>query len=157
MIYAALATIKELHAQEYANMIDDVLNERGKRYGKFKDHAYIAQGFKLIMVQQEGWMRLADDQKEALEMIIKGQIGELLFRRVKTPSLDEVNRVTVKLAPGESVRAGQCVDSRPDKSLRDKVGDRVDCVVIGGRCNADPKDWFFALIDVLDLERSGKL
>jgi len=70
MIYAALATTKELQATEYAKMIEDVLNERGKRYGKFKDHAYIAQGFKLIMIQQEGWNRLADDQKEALEMIM---------------------------------------------------------------------------------------
>ena len=69
MIYAALATIKELHAQEYAQMIDDVLTERGKRYGVFRQHAYIAQGFKLIMMQEEGWNRLADDQKEALEMI----------------------------------------------------------------------------------------
>lgn len=70
MIYAALATVKELQAKEYAEMIEDVLTERGQRYGKFVNHAYITQGMKLTMMQEEGWNRLADDQKEALEMIV---------------------------------------------------------------------------------------
>lgn len=88
-------------------------------------------------------------------------------------SLDEGNRVTVKLAPGKSVRKGQCVtssnlekfgvsvnwgpgtviDEKP-KSLRAKVDARVSATVIGGAQMADPKDWFFALIDVLDEERA---
>lgn len=72
--------VREQQARDYAqgyahplppaqDNIDNILTERGKRYGLFKDHAYIAQTIKDMMKQEEGWARLAPDQKEALEMI----------------------------------------------------------------------------------------
>lgn len=51
--------------------IDQTLNERGGRYGKFKDHAEVTQTLKAIIKSKMGekWDQLADDQKESLEMI----------------------------------------------------------------------------------------
>lgn len=49
--------------------IEETLAERGARYGKFEDHAFICQGIKRAMNQHPGWQRLADDQKQALETI----------------------------------------------------------------------------------------
>jgi hypothetical protein len=48
-------------------MIDEILDERGKRYGKFKDHAEISQRLKYVVRDRRDV--LADDQREALEMI----------------------------------------------------------------------------------------
>jgi hypothetical protein len=51
--------------------IDTTLAERGSRYGKFIDHAEVTQTLKAIIKSKMGdkWDRLADDQKESLEMI----------------------------------------------------------------------------------------
>jgi hypothetical protein len=49
--------------------IDKTLDERGARYGKFKDQAIICQALKDVMQMTDGWARLAPDQAEALEMI----------------------------------------------------------------------------------------
>jgi hypothetical protein len=57
------------HPLPAAKDVDTILEERGRRYGLFKDHAMIAQTIKDMMKQEEGWARLAPDQKEALEMI----------------------------------------------------------------------------------------
>jgi hypothetical protein len=48
--------------------INEVLAERGSRYGKFEDHARISRNLKDAMMNEPGWERLADDQKEALDM-----------------------------------------------------------------------------------------
>lgn len=52
-------------------MIQDVLNERGKRYGKFVNHAVISQRLKYVvsdaLSKHQG--EFADDQREALDMI----------------------------------------------------------------------------------------
>ena len=53
----------------YGDVIDEVLEERGKRYGSFTSHANIAQELKKVMTASENWNDLEDDQKEALEMI----------------------------------------------------------------------------------------
>jgi hypothetical protein len=50
-------------------MIDQILNERGKRYGKFKDHANVTQQLKSVMFGFNPILRLENDQREALEMI----------------------------------------------------------------------------------------
>ena len=42
---------------------------RVSRCGSFQGHAKIAQGLKAVMHERSGWDDLADDQKEALEMI----------------------------------------------------------------------------------------
>lgn len=49
--------------------IEKTLSERGERYGDFKDHATISQVIKEAMQTWEGWEKLDNDQKEALEMI----------------------------------------------------------------------------------------
>ena len=52
-------------------MITEILDERGKRYGKFKDHAEIAQQLKGVIGTYEAirGCDLYPDQREALEMI----------------------------------------------------------------------------------------
>ena len=49
--------------------VEEVLEERGKRYGKFLTHANIAQDLKLTMHNAPSWALLDTDQKEALDMI----------------------------------------------------------------------------------------
>jgi len=46
-----------------------VLTERGKRYGRFEQHAHIAQTLKQTMQMSGGWDRLSADQRESLEMV----------------------------------------------------------------------------------------
>lgn len=57
--------------------INEVLRERGKRYGPFKGHAQITQMLKHDMRLCEGWNELIASQKEALEMIAH-KIGRIL-------------------------------------------------------------------------------
>lgn len=51
--------------------ITDTLTERGKRYGTFIGHAEVTQALKGILINHANAhdKDLADDQKEALEMI----------------------------------------------------------------------------------------
>lgn len=49
--------------------IEQTLHERGARYGDFSDHARICQAIKSDMTDTEGWERLSDVQKQALEVI----------------------------------------------------------------------------------------
>jgi Domain of unknown function (DUF6378) len=49
--------------------VERTLEERGKRYGTFSEHADISQQLKDALKKQSGWYRLTPDQKEALEMI----------------------------------------------------------------------------------------
>ena len=49
--------------------LNNILAERGDRYGTFEGHASIAQRLKGTMVTQPKWLHLAADQREALEMI----------------------------------------------------------------------------------------
>ena len=59
------------------NSIDNTLAERGKRYGEFPDHANITQSMKDAMQSHQGWHNLANDQKEALEMVAH-KIGRII-------------------------------------------------------------------------------
>lgn len=49
--------------------IDATLAERGSRYGSFGEHARITQNLKRAMADSPNWEKLADDQRETLEMI----------------------------------------------------------------------------------------
>lgn len=49
--------------------IEQTLNQRAQRYGRFEDQACISQYLKNFMRDTDGWQRMDDDQKEALEMI----------------------------------------------------------------------------------------
>ena len=57
--------------------INTILTERGSRYGKFVDHARITQSMKRIMQAEANWGRMADDQRESLEMLAH-KIGRVL-------------------------------------------------------------------------------
>lgn len=57
--------------------IDTTLAERGTRYGAFTGHAKVTQDLKRAMVATDRWASLADDQKEALEMVVH-KIGRIL-------------------------------------------------------------------------------
>ena len=57
--------------------ISATLKERGSRYGSFEGHAKVTQALKAAMVAHPKWSALADDQKEALEMIVH-KIGRIL-------------------------------------------------------------------------------
>lgn len=55
---------------------DEVLAERGNRYGDFGDHALITQTLKSCM-KGPGWNKLSYAKQEALEMIAH-KIGRIL-------------------------------------------------------------------------------
>jgi hypothetical protein len=57
--------------------ITATLAERGSRYGAFPEHARITQGIKCAMQDSPNWIKLADDQKEALEMVAH-KVGRIL-------------------------------------------------------------------------------
>lgn len=63
--------------------IDETLEERGKRYGKFTGHAKVSQDIQEVMKNGFGpdnvntWFKLKDDQKEALQMIAH-KIGRII-------------------------------------------------------------------------------
>lgn len=50
--------------------INQVLAQRGKRYGEFVDHAAIAQELKAVIQRVPGWSKLDADMREALEMVM---------------------------------------------------------------------------------------
>ena len=57
--------------------IENTLAERESRYGAFPTHARITQQIKAAMQDSPNWGKLADDQKEALEMVAH-KIGRIL-------------------------------------------------------------------------------
>ena len=68
---ASLGIEKATPAEESANELDELLEERGKRYGRFADHAVISQELKEVLARHDfnRGRRLMDDQREALSMI----------------------------------------------------------------------------------------
>lgn len=70
-------TGEQQHAVETFGDIDSTLTERGLRYGRFDRHARITQTIKRAMVDSLRWGELADDQREALDMIAH-KIGRIL-------------------------------------------------------------------------------
>lgn len=58
--------------------IERVLAERGKRYGLFSEHAAVTQAIKRAMfIETPCLPKIADDQREALEMIAH-KIGRIV-------------------------------------------------------------------------------
>lgn len=56
---------------------EEILAERGKRYGDFKGHAEITWALKAVMHTTEGWGNLNHSQRETLDMIAH-KIGRIL-------------------------------------------------------------------------------
>lgn len=57
--------------------VDATVEERGSRYGAFKDGADIMQSLKTVMRDTPNWSSLTPSQREALEMI-QHKIGRIL-------------------------------------------------------------------------------
>ncbi len=57
--------------------INEILQERGNRYGSFEGHAAITQGIKEVMYCSPKWKSLSWSQKESLEMVAH-KIGRIL-------------------------------------------------------------------------------
>ena len=57
--------------------IDQILEERGTRYGEFEDQAIVNQNIKEAMRRSPNWAMLEPDMKEALEMMAT-KIGRIL-------------------------------------------------------------------------------
>lgn len=57
--------------------VEEILVERGSRYGAFKNHAFITQQLKGSMQECPQWPLLAPHHQEALEMI-QHKIGRIL-------------------------------------------------------------------------------
>ena len=49
--------------------IDNILAERGQRYGSFHENAATAQALKKVLHMNDNWLHLAYDQRESLDMI----------------------------------------------------------------------------------------
>lgn len=60
-----------------ADGTEQLITERGSRYGKFKDGAEIMQELKFVMREVDGWHNLTPSQREALDMI-QHKIGRIL-------------------------------------------------------------------------------
>jgi len=56
---------------------EELLEERGSRYGSFDSQARIVQALKTTMMEGKNWDKLRPYQKEALEMI-QHKIGRML-------------------------------------------------------------------------------
>lgn len=59
------------------DVVAATLKERGSRYGAFTGHAKITQNLKRAMADSPNWAALADDQREALEMLAH-KVGRIL-------------------------------------------------------------------------------
>lgn len=59
------------------NQIEQILKERGERYGSFEGHALITQRLKNTMRDSDHWQEMEPDQKEALDMVAH-KVGRIL-------------------------------------------------------------------------------
>jgi hypothetical protein len=57
--------------------IEEILEERGARYGQFPEVALVAQNVKAAMRHSANWHRLPADMKESLEMVAN-KLGRIL-------------------------------------------------------------------------------
>lgn len=63
--------------KRHTDTTEQLITERGGRYGKFKDGAAIMQELKDVMREVDGWHNLTPSQREALDMI-QHKIGRIL-------------------------------------------------------------------------------
>lgn len=70
-------TREEFEACGKSTGIDATVEERGNRYGAFKDGADIMQELKSVMRSTRNWSNLTPSQREALEMI-QHKVGRIL-------------------------------------------------------------------------------
>lgn len=54
---------------EVTMQVEQILEQRGERYGLFMANANTCQSLKRVLHMNENWHHLASDQREALDMI----------------------------------------------------------------------------------------
>ncbi len=59
------------------NNVDKTLEERGKVYGKYRDHAYIADNIRYAMLESPNWRRIDAEKRHSL-IVIADKIGRIL-------------------------------------------------------------------------------
>ena len=127
--------------------VANTLAERGSRYGKFADHAQIAQGLQDVMRAHKNWHNLDFDMKQALTVIadkiarilngdpfygdnwhdIQGYAKLIEDRINMIPDKDEAlfPADTVFMNPRQSVPAGKNLSAdEPRKTLLDIIRER---------------------------------
>jgi hypothetical protein len=57
--------------------IDNILTERGSRYGEFPEVSMVAQNIKAAMRHSRNWRHMPADMKESLEMVAN-KMGRIL-------------------------------------------------------------------------------
>jgi len=67
----------EIKKENEMESIQETLAERGKVYGDFKNHAKITQLLKGVILQEQGYSRLSNSQREALDMIFH-KVGRII-------------------------------------------------------------------------------
>lgn len=75
--FSAKADVEVVKCDPTKLDIESLVTERGNRYGKFADGAKIMRSLKAVMHNTDGWSRLTDSQREALDMI-QHKIGRIL-------------------------------------------------------------------------------
>ncbi|MEZ0137340.1 MAG: hypothetical protein AB9Q22_10090 [Candidatus Reddybacter sp.] len=67
----------EVYVDQHDLTVDQILAQRGERYGLFAEHARITQNIKGAMADSRNWAELSVDKKECLEMLAH-KMGRIL-------------------------------------------------------------------------------
>ena len=134
--------------------IDNTLAERGKRYGEFPEHAFVTQELKRTLHDNINWGNLADDQKEALDMVMH-KVGRIIngdpnyidswtdiigYTRLVEKRLIDEQEATKKwmfctnkpdVAPQSD--SDSTFDNRFVEALRKAFGDNIEVVRVSGQ------------------------
>ena len=90
--------------------IDEILAERGKTHGGFKDHAKLSQNLKEVARSSKNWANLQDFQKEAIEMSLH-KLARILSGNAKYVDSWRDMAAYIELARGELSAQDGALDS----------------------------------------------
>lgn len=96
-------------------MIDKVLEERGSRYGAFKDHAFISQSLQEVLWKTENWHKMPLDSRQAL-IVICDKIARMLNGDPEYDDnwVDIIGYATLVLNRIREANRAQSVESKND-------------------------------------------
>lgn len=63
--------------QKAMRAVEDVLDERGKTHGEYREHAGFTQAIKLVLQSSPNWRTMSASQRETLDMIAH-KVGRIL-------------------------------------------------------------------------------
>ena len=90
--------------------INEILAERGKTHGDFKDHAKLSQNLKEVARSSKNWANLQDFQKEAIEMSLH-KLARILSGNAKYIDSWRDMAAYIELARGELSAQDGALDS----------------------------------------------